>query len=1165
MQKYSPLFLFLQEHWLPNHDACTKLKSDFTTHNFLTTSDDMFTPAEDLVLETGPVWQGTAIGWSMEIDKFVCKLPVISDRFCGVQYTDVQTDTQFLAYTLYLPTAGKDEEFLEVLSSLSADIAHNNNNNSAVVIGCDSNQSSKSTKRRSSAMNNFLAEFGLESILIDDKPTFHHNNQTSETKIDHIYHNFSMHSAAKISMHNHLCLKENPSNLSSHDVIVGKINLPHIPLSKVEKDFSSTYTPFLVKKPKWCEAGMAEYQAQTFQVLQNLFNRFDQVEHIPALTEMCSKMLVLSAEQNFETTNPSNEDKKKKKYPYFSKAHRDAYKEHEIICKKWRSAGRPKEISHPAKAEKLASQRRLQKIARESASSVARAQHDELMGTYNSNMSQVCSKLNQIRGQKSKSIEIPFIETLCGKFEGQNVLEGFCSNTEILCNEKPSTTRNEFYEMCVRDNIVIFEITASEKINIPKMELKDLKDIIFKRLKLKKACDIYKLTLEHLRYCGDETLSLILQLLNSIIDNLNYLSSPQLNTSVTSIVHKGKDKPIYHHKSYRQVRVTPLIGRLLDEFMRPSSVQKTRPYQSINQYGFSEGITYLMGALQRHETEKYCIDMKMTFFGCSLDGESAFEVVDRAIQTRELYCSGLNGQYWQASNYSYQNSLSRVKMKGNLSRSIQEKAGVKQGHINSSDHYKVYINPALEALDESKLGVWIGPINVSGTGVADDLYLTADTQSKLQALLEIASHYGYRYKIKYGASKTKITVVGSKIDMDFYSDTTPWIMDGEKVKVVEDNDHLGQIVSGTKQEMKNVDERISKGRRSIFALLGPAFSQKCLLSPLLKIHLYRTYACPIIRSGLSSFALSSAQLGPLTILHRKKLKSFLSLSKTAATPAIHFILGELPLEGKIHRDVFSLFFSVWTNPDTKIYQIVKYLLEMASENSHTWCAHIRFLSQKYNMWDPLSCLSRDPPTKSEYSEYVATKITAYFEQELRKLALKNSLMTYLNVNLQGLRGKPHPALKNITTTEEALKCRPHLKMLCGNLLTYEVKFNQSGTGSAKCRLCNSECESLSHIVANCSHFEDIRSRIFAEYENLLRKSGNNLNFSNYLIDDKTTTQFILDPTSFNLRLRINICDPIVPEVFKLSRDLCCAINKKRTKSLQSKLEEQRQTCKKSAK
>ena len=223
--------------------------------------------------------------------------------------------------------------------------------------------------------------------------------------------------------------------------------------------------------------------------------------------------------------------------------------------------------------------------------------------------------------------------------------------------------------MCLQDNLIIQDLTLNENELIPYMELPDLKEILFRRLKLNKACDVYKLTVEHLRNCGDETLCLILQLLNLIIDNLNYLSSPQLNTSV---VYKGKNKAVYHHKSYRQVRVPPLIGRLLDKFTRPVSVQNMTPFQNINQYGFSAGITYMMGALQRHETEKYCIDMKRTFFGCSLNGDSAFEVVDRTIQKRELYCSGVKGQYWVASNHSYQNSRSRIKMNGKLSSEFEE-------------------------------------------------------------------------------------------------------------------------------------------------------------------------------------------------------------------------------------------------------------------------------------------------------------------------------------------------------------------------------------------------------------------------------------------------------------------------------------------------------------
>ena len=66
------------------------------------------------------------------------------------------------------------------------------------------------------------------------------------------------------------------------------------------------------------------------------------------------------------------------------------------------------------------------------------------------------------------------------------------------------------------------------------------------------------------------------------------------------------------HKSYRQVHVTVLIGRLIDEYIRPMFLKAYRPIQSIDQYGFTQGVTYLMGALQRQEAEQHCLDMKKT-------------------------------------------------------------------------------------------------------------------------------------------------------------------------------------------------------------------------------------------------------------------------------------------------------------------------------------------------------------------------------------------------------------------------------------------------------------------------------------------------------------------------------------------------------------------------
>ena len=61
--------------------------------------------------------------------------------------------------------------------------------------------------------------------------------------------------------------------------------------------------------------------------------------------------------------------------------------------------------------------------------------------------------------------------------------------------------------------------------------------------------------------------------------------------------------------------------------------------------------------------------------------------------------------------------------------------------------------------------------------------------------------------------------------------------------------------------------------------------------------------------------------------------------------------------------------------------IVKYLLETSSENSRTWSAHLRNLSTKYDLADPLECVRSDPPTKSTYKEYILTKskVNQHFE------------------------------------------------------------------------------------------------------------------------------------------------------------------------------------------
>ena len=72
--------------------------------------------------------------------------------------------------------------------------------------------------------------------------------------------------------------------------------------------------------------------------------------------------------------------------------------------------------------------------------------------------------------------------------------------------------------------------------------------------------------------------------------------------------------------------------------------------------------------------------------------------------------------------------------------------------------------------------------------------------------------------------------------MTFYHQTKPWILNGDRIPVVEDNDHLWLVLSDWDEEQKNLDQNIIKCRQSLFALLGSAFSYKCKLSPVTTSH-----------------------------------------------------------------------------------------------------------------------------------------------------------------------------------------------------------------------------------------------------------------------------------------------------------------------------------------
>ena len=782
------------------------------------------------------------------------------------------------------------------------------------------------------------------------------------------------------------------------------------------------------------------------------------------------------------------------------------------------------------------------------------------------NKNKYFSIIRSLRGNTKKHM-LQELHTPAGIYYGQDTLEGFARDSELLAEPVGENKEydNYFYRLCIQDNYFIFDFKHTDGISLPEMKLEDLDKIINSEMKNGKACDVYKLTAEHLKQCGIGAKYVILRLINAILGEIYYLSCPQVKAGLGTAVHKGKKKTLNLSSSYRRITVTPQMGSIIDRFLDPMAERIFRKVQNSEQYGFTQGVSYLTAAVLRGECQRYALDTKQTCFGVSFDGRAAFPSVDRDIQIRELYSCGESGDLLKYSKHTYENTVCRMKQNGKLSRQFREWKGARQGHKRASGHFKSYINPCLDTAISSDLGFYIGPICVCAACVADDTYILSNDPRKLQGLINIVGHYGRRYRLIFGADKTKVTITGSKHDIQYYQDVNIWSLYGEKLEVTENNEHLGLIVSGVNEELKNIDKNIKAARDTLFAFLGNIFSYKCKLSVSLQYNTWQVYIRPVLLSGLSALPIRPTVVTPLKSFHHKILRSVLKLSKYSPIAPLYFMLGELPIEASLHLGVLALFWNIWSNPGTKAFQVVKYLLKMADDSSLTWSVHVRLLCQLYRLPDPLALLSTPPWPKERWKSHTRVAVTSYHENLLRQRAVQNTKLKFFNVQTLGLSARPHPVVAWARTTQDVATIRPHIKILSGDYLCYSNLALDRGI-EPFCRLCQAAApsdrcsdqgqqeqtpiEDIIHLLTQCRATKDTRDRYIPD---LLNHVADYIP-SNHILFNPThaqLTQFIFDGSSLNLSndLHIPTHHPGFIYITKYCSRLIYAIHRDRTKQL----------------
>ena len=148
----------------------------FQDYSVQISTPDQFTLPEDRIACSDHTWHGAGVMWHAALDSNVLNIRNTHDRFTGIKLT--YKEHSVLAISAYLPTSGKDDNFLYCLAELSNYIMDNNADVDTVLIGTDSNCSDKSTARRLRGFMTFCNTHNFLKIS-HSEPPFHHSNGLS--------------------------------------------------------------------------------------------------------------------------------------------------------------------------------------------------------------------------------------------------------------------------------------------------------------------------------------------------------------------------------------------------------------------------------------------------------------------------------------------------------------------------------------------------------------------------------------------------------------------------------------------------------------------------------------------------------------------------------------------------------------------------------------------------------------------------------------------------------------------------------------------------------------------------------------------------------------------------------------------------------------------------
>jgi Reverse transcriptase (RNA-dependent DNA polymerase) len=466
---------------------------------------------------------------------------------------------------------------------------------------------------------------------------------------------------------------------------------------------------------------------------------------------------------------------------------------------------------------------------------------------------------------------------ISGIANDDDIVQGFMQTFSHNCFESGNNVLLKERFMSLYDEYV----TDSSHSEFIEFTVNDVDKAILD-LKKGKAADAATLTAEHVIY-ADHVLSELLCCLFNVCCKHGFVPD-QFALSLVVPVIKDKSVKTDVFDNYRPISLVHIFSKVFELCIAQRMYSYFEPDEL--QYGFVNGRGCQKALFTLQNVVDYYTTRGSPIYMAALDASKAFDRVNHYGLFCKLMKLGLPLYLLNVVINWHLKLKGQVRWNGRLSGIFNIRSGIRQGGINSTWFFNVYIFELIGRLRESGFGCYIISVYIGCLFFADDIILLSASILHLQSMLCICSDFGIEFDVKFNPNKSHLLQIG----LDTAVKLPELLFCNVCMKWSVQIRYLGVFINAGKKFSISTDVSRRKFLGSVYAIL-----QKCKhMSEEIKCHIIQHSCLPILTYGVDSLRLSKQKLHELSVSYNTAIRRCFYLSRFTSVRPILFYTGSLP-------------------------------------------------------------------------------------------------------------------------------------------------------------------------------------------------------------------------------------------------------------------------------